>query len=63
MPVIPVRPQEIICISNERGIGQCYNPETQKNEVRSMENYICKDISTHNRGEEWIEMLLRTIDP
>lgn len=59
-PDIPVRPLNIICISNASGIGQCYNPSSGKNEVRSMDNYVCKDISDFNRQEEWIEQVLES---
>lgn len=61
IPELPVRPQELLCISNAQGIGQCYNPVTQKNEVQSMENYVCKNISDHNRHEEWIETITRIL--
>ena len=59
-PDIPVRPLNIICISNASGTGQCYNPSSGKNEVRSMDNYVCKDISDFNRQEEWIEQVLES---
>ena len=62
-PVIPTRPPENLCISNASGVGQCWNPVLQRNEVRSMENYVCKNISDYNRQEEWIEAVLNGINP
>lgn len=59
-PDIPIRPISIICISNASGIGQCYNPATGKNEPRSMENHVCKDVADFNRQEEWIEQVLES---
>lgn len=56
---LPIKPLELICISDAHGIGQCYNPLTGKNEVKSMENYICKDVSNYNREQEWIDEVKR----
>lgn len=62
-PVIPIRPVDMFCISNASGVGQCYNPITQKNEIHSMENYVCRDISTDNRQQEWIDSVLNVVKP
>lgn len=59
-PDIPIRPINIICISNASGVGQCYNPASGQNEARSMENYVCKDVADFNRQEEWIEQVLES---
>lgn len=61
--VLPTRPVDITCISNASGIGQCYNPVTQKNEVTSMENHVCRNISVENRQQEWIESVLKAANP
>lgn len=62
-PVIPSRPPENLCISNASGTGQCWNPVLQVNEVRSMENYVCKNVSDYNREEEWIRAVLNEVNP
>lgn len=61
-PVIPIRPQELFCIAGNNGTGQCFNPNTGKNEVKLIENYVCKHISQYNREQEWIDDVLRSVN-
>lgn len=56
---MPVRPVVSLCVSNEIGFGQCYNPVTGKNEVRSMLNHVCLSPSDFTVTEEWIKELER----
>jgi len=59
-PSIPVRPSIMNCISNAVGVGQCFNPITQKIEVKSMENFVCTSAKDHLDNEEWIKQILGT---
>lgn len=52
---IPARPAVSICISNASGIGQCYDPITDKTESRSMENHVCFSSKDFILTEEWIK--------
>lgn len=54
---LPPRPVTIVCISNGSGVGQCFDPITQKNEVRSMENHVCMSARDHMSMEEWIKTI------
>lgn len=51
------RPIVTICIANELGMGQCYNPIADKTEVRSMVNHVCFSVSDYMMTENWIKQI------
>lgn len=63
-PPIPARPPKNLCISNGDGTCEFYNSITRKNEhISNTVNYICKDISSYSREQEFIDYLLELWKP
>lgn len=58
----PTRPPKNLCISNGDGSCEFYNSITHKNEhVPNTVNFVCKDISSYNREQEFIDDILELL--
>jgi len=59
---IPTRPPKNLCISNGDGSCEFYNSITHKVEhVPNTVNFICKDVSSYNREQEFIDDILELL--
>jgi hypothetical protein len=61
---VPVRPLELICVSDGRGLGGCFDPRIPANlvlptdKVPSTVNMVCVPAQDNQAKEEWIRNLL-----
>lgn len=62
-PVIPPKPPQTLCIANANGTASCIDPVTNKVVIVPIENFVCQNISDHMREVEWIDTVLKAVNP
>lgn len=60
-PSLPPRPRAVVCIANDNGTAQCFNPATDTWDVKPIKNYVCLSPTDYNRDEEWIDAILESV--
>lgn len=62
-PIIPPKPPQELCIASSNGTAICTDQVTHKIKIVPVENFVCQNVSDYLREVEWIDAVLRSIDP